>query len=212
MQEFDFSILYALQNLHMPVLNEFMIVFTFLGNAGLIWLFFALAALISKKHRKLGIRMLVSLLFTVVISCLIVKNLVQRDRPCWIDPSVAMLIKVPEDFSFPSGHTTSSFACAIVLFRYKKLWGIPALLVASIIAFSRMYLFVHFPTDVAVGLLIGVTGSLIADYLMVKALRALSLKFPKLLGEETTQELPAREPSVPSSAAPASNPKAPQNN
>ena len=210
MQEFDFSILYALQNLHMPVLNEFMIVFTFLGNAGLIWLILALAALISKKHRKLGIRMLCALLFTVAISCLIVKNLVQRDRPCWIDPSVAMLIKIPEDYSFPSGHTTSSFACAIVLFRYKKIWGIPALMVAALIAFSRMYLFVHFPTDVAAGLLIGVAGSLAADYLMIKVLSILSQKFPKLLGEENSLSDSGRETSVQPSAAPASHSNAPQ--
>ena len=190
MQEFDFSILYALQNLHMPVLNETMIVITLLGNAGILWILLALLALFSKKHRQLGIRMAAAIIFTAVIACLIVKNLVQRDRPCWIDSSIVMLIRIPEDFSFPSGHTTVSFAAALVIFRYRKLWGWIALAIAALIAFSRMYLFVHFPTDVVAGLLIGLVGSLTADLLTCRLLPLLSARFPRLLGGEAMQKGP----------------------
>lgn len=182
-QEFDFSVLYFLQSLHTPILNATMITFTFLGNIGLIWILMALAALISKKHRALGIRLAMVLIITLIIGCLGLKNLVARDRPCWLDESVIMLINIPKDYSFPSGHTMSSFACAFVIFRYKKFWGSIALVVAALIAFSRMYLFVHFPTDVAAGLLLGVMGAVITELAAVKLLPYLTGRFPGLFTE-----------------------------
>ena len=77
-------------------------------------------------------------------------------RPCWLDPETPLLIAVPKDFSFPSAHAMISFAAAVAIFHYNRKAGIAALVVASLIAFSRLYLFVHFPSDVLVGTLIGI--------------------------------------------------------
>ncbi|MBR2592400.1 MAG: phosphatase PAP2 family protein [Oscillospiraceae bacterium] len=99
--------------------------------------------------------MLLGMLLGFVIGNLCLKNLIRRARPCWIDGTVQARIPDPSDYSFPSGHTLSSFIAAFTVFRTNKKCGIPALVLASLIAFSRLYLFVHFPTDVIAGILLG---------------------------------------------------------
>lgn len=164
MSEMDF--LMALQNLHNPFLDALMVGATWLGNAGIIWILTGVVLLCIPKHRFCGIRIGAALILCLLVGCVIVKPIVARDRPCWVDPTVQMLVRVPKDYSFPSGHTMSSFSCATVLFNYKKKWGIIALVLAVLIAFSRMYLFVHYPTDVLAGLAIGVIMSALCDYLL----------------------------------------------
>ena len=83
------------------------------------------------------------------------KNIAARQRPCWLDPSVELLVAVPKDFSFPSGHSLVSFEGAVCIFLFNRKWGIPALMLAVLTAFSRLYLFVHFPTDVLAGIVMG---------------------------------------------------------
>ena len=83
------------------------------------------------------------------------KNIAARQRPCWLDPSVELLVPVPKDFSFPSGHSLVSFEGAVCIFLFNRKWGIPALMLAVLTAFSRLYLFVHFPTDVLAGIVMG---------------------------------------------------------
>ena len=83
-----------------------------------------------------------------------------RERPCWIDPAVQLLIENPGDFSFPSGHTMASFEAAVSILLYNRRWGAAALVLAALIAFSRLYLFVHFPSDVLTGLVLGVVIAL----------------------------------------------------
>ena len=152
----DFQILYFIQeHLHCTVLDAIMPVITYSGSAGIIWIAWAFVLIFIKKYRVCGIKMLSGMLIGLIIGNFILKNLVARERPCWIDTDVLMLIPVPHDYSFPSGHTTSSVISAVVLMQEHKKLGIPAIILASLIAFSRMYLFVHFPTDILGGLMLG---------------------------------------------------------
>ena len=166
----DFSILYWIQNTFRCAFLDFLMPgITFLGNAGLIWLLIAAVLLFQKKYRRTGILLLAGLLAGVLIGNVALKNLVARARPCWIDTAVRMLVSVPKDFSFPSGHTSASFAAATALYlaKERKLF-IPTLMLACLIAFSRMYLYVHYPTDIIGGLLIGIASAYLAYWCQKK--------------------------------------------
>ena len=151
----DFKILYILNNIHTGILDKTMVGITYLGEKGIFWIGLALILLISKKTRKCGIFMLIAMSVGLIIGNGIMKNVVSRQRPCWIDDTINLLIKNPKDFSFPSGHTLVSFEAAIMILLFNKKWGILATTVAVLIGISRLYLFVHFPTDVLGGAIIG---------------------------------------------------------
>ena len=156
--KWEFDILYALQKIHQPVLDHIMTGLSTIGNAGIFWIVLGLALCIPKKYRKIGIQMVISMAITFIIGNLILKNLIARERPCWLDTQIALLIKSPKDYSFPSGHTAAAFASASALyFGRNRLW-IPALILAVLLAFSRMYLYVHYPSDVLAGALIGIAA------------------------------------------------------
>ena len=120
------------QPLHNPVLTVIMKFFTTIGGGGAVWI---LAALLSCN--------------------IALKNLVARPRPCWRREDLEMLIAIPKDFSFPSGHTTASFAGAVCIFSWDRRWGIVAYVTAVLIAVSRLYFFVHYATDVLAGMVLG---------------------------------------------------------
>ena len=149
--DWEFSILYALQEIHNPVLDKIMLFITSLGDDGWFWLAIGVVCLVFKKHRKMGLQLLLSMLGTFIIGNLIIKNVVARPRPCDIDTTVALLLSRPHGHSFPSGHSINSMVAAIALFLNNKKIGIPAIIIATLIGFSRLYLFVHFPTDVLAG-------------------------------------------------------------
>lgn len=151
----EFEILYAINNLHNPILDKVMIVMTNLGDAGLIWIGIAIILLFIKKTRKCGALMLVSMVLGLIIGNGLLKNLIARERPCWIDRSIPLLIPEPHDYSFPSGHTLASFEATVMIYLHNKKWGIISFVLATLIAFSRMYLFVHFPTDILCGVALG---------------------------------------------------------
>lgn len=154
---FDWTILQWIQeNLRCTALDFLMPKITMLGNSGMIWIAIALVMLCTKKYRKHGIILLVGLLIGLLVGNVCLKNLVARARPCWIDPGVPLLIGNPTDYSFPSGHTLSSVIAATILYDTDKRFGIPAIILAVLIAFSRLYLYVHFPTDVLAAALLGV--------------------------------------------------------
>jgi len=165
----EFDILYWFQSISNHMLDSIMIGFTNLGNGGMLWILLAAIFLCTKKYRKCGITMTIALLLSLIICNGIMKNLVARPRPCWVDTSVHLLIKNPTDYSFPSGHTSASFAAAVAIFMYHKKIGIVALIIAANIAISRIYLFVHYPSDVLVSLILGCLYGVIA-YFAVKAL------------------------------------------
>lgn len=167
----EFQFLDFLQTLHQPVLDKIMVFFTTLGNAGILWLVLAVVFLCIKKYRKCGAAMLLSLVLGLIFGNLILKNVIARPRPCWINNSVEMLIAVPKDFSFPSGHTLASFGAATPIFYYHRRFGIIAYIVAAVIAFSRMYLYVHFPTDILGGLILGILLGLLSCLIVNKFLK-----------------------------------------
>lgn len=137
-------------------LDWLMPILTSLGNAGIVWIAICIVLLINKKRRKYGIMIACALLLCLLIGNLSLKPMVGRLRPFDVNTAIDILIKKPMDFSFPSGHTMSSFAAATVLLYMDKKIGIISLALASIIGFSRLYLYVHYPSDVLVGLVIGI--------------------------------------------------------
>ena len=100
--------------------------------------------------------LLAGLAVGVLVGNVCLKNLIARPRPCWLDDSVMMLISSPADYSFPSGHTLSSVIGATVLTKTDRRFGWAAIPLAAVIAFSRLYLFVHFPSDILAGAILGV--------------------------------------------------------
>lgn len=149
---------------------------TVLGNAGMVWIVIGVLLLVSKKHRRIGFLVLLGLLLGLIIGNGIVKNLVARPRPCWIYSDFRLLIPMPKDYSFPSGHTQASVIATTILTLYRRKWGWILIPLALVIAFSRLYLYVHFPTDIlggaCIGLAIGMVtyfaGNRIIDTIMIK--------------------------------------------
>lgn len=153
--EFEFSILYALQGLHHPWLDSLMTGVSSLADHGRAFIFLGLVLFCIKRTRKLGAAILISIVIGFFLGNVVLKNLFARSRPCWIDESIILLVKNPRDFSFPSGHTLIAFEAAASIWLVHRRWGSAALFLAVLIGFSRMYLFVHFPTDVLGGMVLG---------------------------------------------------------
>ncbi len=151
------------------MLDRVMPFITFFGSGGWFWIVLTLAGLAYKPTRKYAHVAAIALILYLLCGNLLMKPLIGRIRPFAVNTAVTLLIEAPSDFSFPSGHTQASFAVAAAVFMWKKRWGIAALLFAALIAFSRMYLYVHYPTDVLGGLIFGVgyalAGLLICDKL-----------------------------------------------
>lgn len=157
MLSFDSAILnFIYDHCHSGFLDVLMPVITRLGNGGMIWIALAIVLLITRKYRLAGAAMLLAVVADAVACNMILKPLVARIRPCNVNTAVQLLIARPADYSFPSGHTSVSFAAAFALyFSRRKLW-IPALVLAVLISFSRLYLYVHYPTDILAGAMIGI--------------------------------------------------------
>ena len=154
----DNSILQFIQNnMRNDVLDRIMPIITSLGNAGFIWIFICVVMICSKKYRPYGFMMGIALIFCAVVGNITLKPIVARIRPFDANPLIdGLLINAPKDFSFPSGHTMVSFSCACVLLYMDRKMGIAALILSSAIAFSRLYLYVHYPSDVFSGMIIGI--------------------------------------------------------
>ena len=128
MDVIEFQILYTLQELRTPLVDGLMVFITSLGDHGWFWILMGVLLFSFPRTRILG-------------GCMLI--------------SVELLVPVPKDFSFPSGHSLVSFEGAVCIFLFNRKWGIPALMLAVLTAFSRLYLFVHFPTDVLAGIVMG---------------------------------------------------------
>ena len=156
------------------ILNYVMLFFTYLGEEGIIWILFALAMLIFPKYRKYGVKMGLALLVMLLMNNIILKPLIARPRPFVNDPSILeqMIVTPPSSWSFPSGHTASSFAGAFALSHANKKFAPWAYILAVLIAFSRAYLQVHYPSDIIAGAILGtlyaIAGILI--FMMVEKL------------------------------------------
>lgn len=130
---------------------------TRLADGGVFWIALAVILLFFKRTRKAGLMMGMSLVMGLLVGNCILKPLVARTRPYVENPNVTLLISALSDYSFPSGHTLASFEGAgVLMLTHRKSLGIPALVLAVIIALSRLYLYVHYPTDVLAGALLGI--------------------------------------------------------
>lgn len=159
--QMELGILLWIQNhLRTEIGTEFWRAITMLGNAGWFWIFLTLVLILNKRTKTEGIASALSLIFGFLVTNLFLKNLVARTRPYDFSTLIVPLIVRPHDYSFPSGHTCASFACALICFHLlPKKAGVPLLILAVLVAFSRLYLGVHYPTDVLGGFLIALTGS-----------------------------------------------------
>ena len=179
---FDLPILDWIANhLWCPFGNAVMPVITHLGDGGILWIAIALVLLCIPKTRKSGLAMALALLMGFVVCNLWLKPAISRLRPfdyqlqCF-DRVIPLLIAAPKDASFPSGHTIAAFdAASVLLLRHPK-WGIAALVLAALIAFSRLYLYVHYPTDVLVSVVLGTFFAYLANHLVNQGF---SLKYTK---------------------------------
>lgn len=165
MTGFELSILYALQGIHSGILDALMVFITNLGNVGAIWLVAAAVCLLMKRTRMIGLGMMIAIAIAFIVGDVALKPLTARVRPCNLDTAVSMLIARPDGFSFPSGHTSAAFSATTVLYLAKSRLRVPATVLALLVAFSRLYLFVHFPTDVLAGALLGVCCGWLGWYL-----------------------------------------------
>ena len=170
-EHFDLPVLeWIAENLHCPFLDRLFPIITMLGDAGIFWIAIAVVLMFLPKYRKTGIAMGGALLMGVVLCNLILKPWVARMRPFdyqleFFNKQISLLIATPHDYSFPSGHTIASFEGAgVLLLNHKKL-GIPAMILASLIAFSRLYLYVHYPTDVLASVILGFGLAILANWL-----------------------------------------------
>lgn len=186
----DVAIYQFVDGIMNPVLNTIMSFITHLGDTpGIIWWVLGICLLIPKKTRKLGILMFAGLIVSSAINNLCLKEFIERPRPYNLDPTVWTnagytyewpgLVKQSSSWSFPSGHTSSSVGAAFALLlgcRKKELGvGIPAFILSLVIGFSRIYVHIHYPTDVIVGALVGLVSGVLVYFLCEKLL------FPKVI-------------------------------
>lgn len=181
MTAIELGILDWIQTLHTPFLDTFMSAFTKLGDAGIIWILLTLVLLLFPKTRKTGLVLMAALLVDVILCNGILKNLVARTRPFDVNTAVSLLVAKPHDFSFPSGHTAASFASIAALYLVNRdgtrrgapvrltniLWK-AALVVGCLLAFSRLYLYVHFPTDILGGILVGILSGYLGYQICIR--------------------------------------------
>lgn len=166
--EFDFKLLDAISELRCEALTVIMKVFSYLGSGGIIWIVTGLILTAIPKTRKIGIFSLVALAVEYTVGDLMIKPLIARERPFIQHPWIDTIIKHPGSYSFPSGHTSSSAAVSFMIFLHNKKAGIPMMIIAVLIMFSRLYFCVHFPTDILFGVIHGVLWTVIVYILLNK--------------------------------------------
>ena len=160
----DGDILLFLQNYVRNALTDgFWKLITFLGDGGWFWIVLGVVLLIPKKTRKSGFTALLALIIGSVITNLVLKTAVTRIRPYDAVEGLVPLVKKLGDYSFPSGHTCASFSCAVVYYKmYPDIKGKGAMVLAVFIALSRLYVGVHYPTDVLGGAIVGWLSAILA--------------------------------------------------
>lgn len=165
----DFSILDFIQNtLKCGFLDPVMAVISYMGEAGGIWIIASVIMMCFRKTRATGVMVLCAVMMGYIIGEIGIKNIVCRARPFTENTDILLNIKPPSGYSFPSGHSCSSFAAATVLILRDKRFGIAAIIVAGTIAFSRLYNYVHFPSDVLCGILLGIACALATVFIFKK--------------------------------------------
>ncbi|WP_461879021.1 phosphatase PAP2 family protein [Fusicatenibacter sp.] len=174
----ELSILHAIQSLHHPVLDQIMIgVFNnFVGSIGQLWIVIGLVLLLIPKTRKCGAAVLLSYVASYLIGNVWLKDLIARPRPCAVDETVSMIVKKPSSFSCPSVHTYLAFSSAMAIYHYYRKAGIGVFVFAALVGFSRMYFFVHYPTDVLFGAVLGILTAFVVCVLWDKICSSIKRK------------------------------------
>jgi undecaprenyl-diphosphatase len=173
-ENFDLPILdWIAAHIHCGFLDKLMPWITKLGDGGIFWIATAVILMCIPKYRKAGFSMGAALLMGLLVCNLTLKPLVARMRPYdyqaeYFGQTIQLLIKTPHDYSFPSGHTIACFEGAVALMLHNKRLGIPALVIAVLVAFSRLYLYVHYPTDVLASVVLGTCFAILATLLVKK--------------------------------------------
>ena len=182
---FDLPLLDWIQaNLQSGFMDKIMPIVTVFGDGGIFWIAWAVLLILFPKTRKTGLGMGFALMMGLLLCNLTLKPLVARIRPYDLQwelygREIVLLTGKMHDFSFPSGHTIASFEAATVLLKNSKKMGIPAMALAIAIAFSRLYLYVHYPTDVLVSIILGIILALIGDALAAKVAPKLTFRKKK---------------------------------
>lgn len=154
---FDNYILCEIKNhIQNKYLDRLMPVVTSMGNLGFVWIIIAVALILDKPYRAIGNIVILTLIISTIVGEGIIKHIVRRVRPCNHKNNVNPLIAKPISYSFPSGHTLSSFAVAEILSMYFSQYKFVFMGIAFLIGLSRLYLYVHYPTDVIAGMIIGI--------------------------------------------------------
>ncbi len=162
----DFQILdWIQQNLRCPFMDFLMPKISMIGEFGIVWLVIGIIMLCFRKTRRCAILMLISTLAVYCFGELFLKNQICRVRPCNIRPYLDIPVERPSSYSFPSGHTSSAFSCAVMILMNHRVGGVFALMLAIVIAFSRLYNYVHFPSDVLAGALLGAVFAVITYFI-----------------------------------------------
>lgn len=160
LDKIDMNILILIQNyIHNYILDKIMTFVTYIGNSGIVWIVLSIILLINKKYRKIGLMCICALILTSIFGEGVLKHLVQRQRPFSVMPAVNLLINKPITYSFPSSHTSSSFAIVGIVWSQMKKLRMPVIILAIVVAFSRLYLFVHYPSDIFGGVILGLLCS-----------------------------------------------------
>ena len=171
-EHFDLPILeWIAEHLQCGFLDVVMPIITAFSSGGIFWIAVALLLMALPKHRRAGFSMAIALVLGLLVCNLTLKPLVGRMRPydyqlTVFGKQIALLVATPSDFSFPSGHTIAAFEGATALLLYNRKIGIPAMILAVLIAFSRLYLYVHYPTDVLASVILGVGFAFLGHYLV----------------------------------------------
>lgn len=181
LNQFEIGILDFIQNtFSCKFLDYFFIAVTSLSNKGIFWIILAVVLLCFKKTRKTGICLGTVLIIGEILGNQILKNLFERPRPYTVNPDANVIIEKLSSFSFPSGHSRCAVECAVVIFANNKKWGIAAIVLAVLTCVSRMYLYMHYPTDVLAGAVLGVIDGLLAIFIVKKVGEYINNKRSKL--------------------------------
>jgi len=173
----DYSLLIQIHSVSQnSFLDSVMPYVTNLGTMGAVWILISLVLISNRKYRNAGIMCIAAMLLTTAIGEGMLKNLIQRPRPFVQYPTIELLIPKPSSYSFPSGHTGSSFAAAWILAMNVKKAAVPVYILAGAIAFSRLYLMVHYPSDVLAGIILGTASAVCAEILFKKYMKSKEMK------------------------------------
>ena len=160
------TLLFIQDHLRFEELNPFMIRFTNLGEFGLIWIIITVLLLIPKKSRRAGICSALALVASLCVTNFFLKNYVARVRPYEVVEGLTSLLGPVGEWSFPSGHASSGFAAAAAIYKSRpKRVGVPCIILAALLAWSRLYVGVHYPSDVIGGAIIGALLGLIVFWI-----------------------------------------------